>query len=568
MSPVIPPVIRRLSLILPLLLLPALAAFFFWPRPRAAPPSGVQFVDVARQAGIRYVFTIRDSRPLTILGSIGNGCAFLDYDNSGDLSVLLVGERLALYKGDGRGHFTDVTHRMGLDKLRGRFLGCAVGDYDNDGYDDIYLSGYQTGLLLHNEKGKGFKDVTVSAGLKPQPWGTSCGFADLSGEGRLDLVVANYVKFGPRSTQLCRDEDVPAGCPPVYYNPEMPVFYRNLGGGRFRDESQASGIGQAHGRGLAVAFADYDDSGRQSVLIANDDLPGDLFHNEGGGRFTNAGIRSGIALDANSRTHSGMGADWADYDGDGRLDAIVTTLEAQPKSLYRNEGGGLFRDVSERVGLDARAAPYITFGVKWLDYDNDGRPDLILASGHIEDNVARIVLRTTADRPLNHYRLPTQVFHNDGAATPWGEAKFTEVSGRMGRDLQRPIVGRGLAVGDFDNDGRVDALVVDSEGPPLLLHNQGGHVGHWLGLSLVGTGRSNRDAIGARVTLTAGGRTQVKEVQTAGSYLSASDKRLLFGLGAATHIDSLTVRWPDGRVQAMTGLQAGHYQTLREPEMP
>ncbi len=561
-----PPVTRRpflLFLIPPLLLLSALAAFF-WPRPRAT-PSGVQFVDVARQAGLRYVFTIHDPRPLTILGSIGNGCAFLDYDNDGNLDILLVGERLALYKGDGRGHFTDVTHRMGLDRLHGRFLGCAVGDYDNDGYDDIYLSGYHTGLLLHNERGQGFRDVTRQAGLTAQPWGTSCGFADLSGGGRLDLVVLNYVRFGPHDYQHCEDEMVPAGCPPAYYTPEMPVYYRNLGGGRFRDESQASGIGRAHGRGLALAFADYDDSGRQSVLVANDNLPGDLFHNDGAAHFTNVGGRSGADLDAHGNTHSGMGADWADFEGDGRLGVIVTTLEAQPKSLYRNEGRGLFRDVSERAGLDAKAAPYITFGVKWLDYDNDGRPDLLMASGHIEDNIARIVIRPTPERPINRYRLPTQVFHNDGPARLWGEVHFSDVSARMGDALQKPIVGRGLAVGDFDNDGRVDALVVDSEGPPLLLHNQGGHVGNWLGLRLVGTGRSNRDALGARVTLTAGGRTQVKEVQTAGSYLSASDKRLLFGLGDAARVDAVTVRWLDGRVQSVTGFHAGCYQTIREP---
>jgi hypothetical protein len=501
--------------------------------------------------------------------AFGCGCAFLDYDGDGFQDVLLVAApHPVLYRNLGNGRFQDVTHETGLDAVSGDWRGCAVGDCDGDGRLDILLTGFHRLALLRNMDGKRFADVTRASGLDPGNhghWGSSAGFMDLDGDGRLDLVICNYVRFGPREIQLCEDEGlIKAGCPPATYRPLLPAYYHNEGDGRFRDESQAAGFTQAHGRALALAFADYDDTGRQSVLIANDNLPGDLFHSDGGGRFTNAGARSGTNLDANGNPHSGMGADWADYNNDGRLDAVVTTLEAQPKSLYRNDGGGLFRDVSLRAGLDARAAPYITFGVKWLDYDNDGWPDLMLASGHIEDNVAEIVRTPTSERPINRYRLPTQVFHNEGAATRWGEVPFTDVSARMGRDLQRPIVGRGLATGDFDNDGRIDALVVDSEGPPQLLHNEGGRVGHWLGLALVGTGRSNRDALGARVTVEAGGRRWVKEVQTAGSYLSASDKRLLFGLGAAASVSGVTIRWPDGRVERRGPLPPGRYHTLTE----
>lgn len=560
------PARRRLCFLSLFFLLPFLVILFLVrPRPRINPYFGVKFVDIARQAGLHYTFVVPGPRPLTILGTIGNGCAFLDYDNSGNVSILLIDtNHVALYKGDGQGHFQDVSHAVGLDKLRGHFLGCAVGDYDNDGYDDLYLSGYHTGVLLHNEEGQYFRDVTAEAGLKPQSWGTSCGFADLFGDGRLDLFIANYVKFGVKDRQLCDEFTIPTSCAQWEYNAEKPTLYRNLGAGRFADVSQSSGVQQSEGRGLAVAFA-QSKQGHPDILVANDLFPGDFFHNDGSGHFVDRGIASGTAFDAQDKPHSGMGADWADADGDGRLDAIVTTLEMQNKSLYHNEGGGVFTDISERAGLDHHAAPYVTFGVKWLDYDNDGLPDLIMASGHIEDNIAQIVVHPTADRPINNYRLPTQIFHNEGKSTPWGSVHFRDVSSQMGSALQKPIVGRGLAVGDFDNDGRIDALIVDAEGPPLLLHNEGGRVGHWLGLHLIGTGRSNRDAYGASVTVTAGGRTLVKEVQTAGSYLSASDKRLLFGLGEATRIESATIRWPDGKMQTVTGLRIGQYQTIREP---
>ena len=522
-------------------------------------PAGIRFVDVAKPAGIDYIFStvIKEDKyalALTILETIGNGCAFLDYDNDGNLDILLVGPHLALFKGDGKGHFTDVTHQTGLDKPHGHFLGCAVGDYDNDGYEDIYISGYRTGLLLHNNHGKSFTDVTRAAGIHPEHWGTSCGWADFDGDGRLDLLVANYVQFGPdplRYPQRCE----PLACPPQNYRPELPTCYHNLGGGRFADISLSSGLHATEGKGLGVAFADYDGDGRPDILIANDEVAGDLFHNDGGLHFTNVGRASGTAFGPDGTVQGGMGADWADYDGDGQLDAVVTTYQDQPKSLYHNDGHGLFHNASQATRVFEASKPTVAFGVKWLDYDNDGWPDLLIANGNVDNHINVMF-------PDQRYRQRALVLHNAGGA------RFTDESAALGPDLQKPIVGRGLATGDFDNDGRIDALMVDSNGPPLLLHNQGGHVGHWLGLSLVGTGRSNRDAIGARVTLTAGGRTQVKEVQTAGSYLSASDKRLLFGLGAATHIDSLTVRWPDGRVQAMTGPQAGHYQTLREPEMP
>lgn len=524
-----------------------------------AAPTGIRFVDVAKPAGINYVFSAgiredKDALPLTILETIGNGCAFLDYDHDGNLDILLVGPKMALFKGDGKGHFRDVTHQTGLDKWHDHFLGCAVGDYDNDGYDDLYLSGYRTGRLLHNDSGKSFTDVSHAAGIHPERWGTSCGWADLDGDGRLDLVIANYVQFGPDPLQYPQRCE-PLACPPQDYRSERPTCYRNLGGGRFADVSVSSGLHVTEGKGLGVAFADYDGDGRPDILIANDEVAGDLFHNDGGLHFTNVGRASGTAFGPEGRVQGGMGADWADYNGDGRLDAVVATYQGQPKSLYCNDGRGLFHNGSQAAGIFEVSKPFVAFGIKWLDYDNDGRPDLMIANGNVDNHIDVMF-------PDQHYRQRALVLHNaDGT-------HLTDESAALGPDLQKLIVGRGLATGDFDNDGRIDALMVDANGPPLLLHNQGGHVGHWLGLALVGTGRSNRDALGARVTLTAGGRTQVKEVQTAGSYLSASDKRLLFGLGEATRIDSLSIRWPDGRTQSVTGLQVGRYQAIREAGGP
>jgi hypothetical protein len=478
------------------------------------------------------------------------------------LDVLLVGPRLALFRGDGRGRFADVSRATGIDTLSGQFLGCAVGDYDNDGFADLYISGYRTGRLLQNRRGRAFKDVTQAAGLTPQPWGSSCGFADLDRDGRLDLFVANYLKFGPdplRYKQRCE----PLTCGPEHYVQELPAFFRNHGGGRFEDASRTSGARPtAAGKGLGVAFADYDDDGDQDVILANDQMPGDLFHNDGSARFVNRGILSGTAFGPDCAPHGGMGVDWADYNNDGRLDAVVTTYAGQPTSLYRNEGKGLFYDVAScpgppNAGIGKPTQPYVGFGAKWLDFDNDGWPDLLIANGHVDNKVAQ-------KYPDKSYRQPTQAFRNVGTTGPEGEVRFADVSDALGAALQRPIVGRGLASGDFDNDGRIDALVIDDDGPVLLLHNQGGAVGNWIGLKLIGSGRSNRDALGARVTLEAGGRTQVREVQTAGSYLSASDSRVHFGLGKATGVGRITVRWPDGQVQTLAGLAPNRYHTIQQ----
>ena len=524
------------------------------PRGRAVYGSDpdVHFVDVAAKAGLHYRWAIPGPRPLDLLQTIGNGCAFLDYDNDGNLDILLVGPKLALYKGDGRGHFTDVTHVTGLDRLRGHFLGCAVGDYDNDGYDDVYVSGWHTGLLLHNEGGKGFRDVTQQAGLTPQLWGTSAAFADVDNDGRLDLYVGGYVDYDPnlpkKYLHLCQYGHVFAACSPDPFRVVPGVLYHNEGNGRFRDVSEAWGVRQAHGATLGVAFADYDGTGRPSLEVANDGKPGDLFQNLGG-RFQNVGRKSGTS-ESEGRPYSGMGVDWGDYDNDGRLDLSIGTFETQQKCVYRNLGAGVFEETSTRLGVTSNAYPYVTFGVKWLDYNNDGWLDLLIANGHVEDNVAQIEKTAT-------YRQPTQLFENVRGK------RLTEVSRQAGPALGAPIVGRGIAIGDFDNDGRVDALIVDSEGAPLLLHNQTRHAGHWLSLKLVGV-QSNRDGIGAFVTVTAGGLTQTRLCHTDGSYLSASDVRVHVGLGKAARASRLTVRWPSGHTDAFSDVRADRQILLRE----
>jgi hypothetical protein len=521
-----------------------------------ATASTTKFTDVSSRAGIHYQWQIAGKRPLNILQTIGNGCAFLDYNNDGNLDVLLVGPRLALYQGDGKGHFTDVTQAMGLDKLSGQFLGCAVGDYDNDGFEDVYISGYRTGKLLHNEQGKRFTDVTQQAGLKSQPWGTSCAWAETTpGSGRLDLFVSNYAEFGPppKYPQLCESRGIPTSCGPRYYNPLRGVFYRNMGSGHFVETNHMLNVASTHGRGLGVAFAPLDTSGHPTLAIANDELPGDLLSpTKKGGlvSYTNTAGPVGVAGDRDGNNHGGMGADWGDYDNDGQFDLFVATFQGEVKSLYRNEGGGLFGDATYQTGVAAIGLPMVAFGCKFFDFDNDGSMDLVMANGHVQDNIDAIDSSTT-------YRQKPFLLHNRNGST------FEDVTASAGADLQRPLVGRGLATGDYDNDGRVDMLIVDSEGAPLLLHNETSSTGHWLGVQLAGT-RSNRHGIGAVLTAVAGNRTFTQLCHTDGSYMSASDRRVHFGLGTATKIDTLTVRWPSGQTDVKKDVAADRYITVRE----
>jgi hypothetical protein len=522
----------------------------------AAPPPSASFTDVAEASGLRYEWRIPGQRPLNILQTIGNGCAFLDYDRDGSLDVLLVGSRLALFRGDGRGRFTDVSGETGLSGLSGRFLGCAVGDADGDGWRDVYVTGYRTGLLLKNLAGRGFRDVTREAGLPPQPWGTSAAFAEtLPGSGRLDLYVANYAVFGPKvEPQLCLENNLRTSCGPRHYQPLKGVLYQNLGQARFRDITRAAGAHAVVGRALGVAVADYDGSGRPAFAIANDEMPGDLLRPAGPGkevRYSSVGKPSGTAYDRDGNVHGGMGIDWGDYDGDGQFDLFVATFMNETKSLYRNEDG-VFTDMGIPTVLGAAAAPYVAFGCKFFDYDNDGWLDVAIANGHVQDNIQQINSSAT-------YRQPSQLFRNQGGQP----IVFEDVSEKSGRAFTRPIVGRGLATGDVDNDGRLEVLIVDAEGKPLLLRNETPATGHWLGVALTGD-RSNRDGYGAVLTAQVGGRKLVRQCQSAGSYMSASDPRVHFGLDSAGQVDVLSVRWPSGRTDVLKNVPADRYIEIRE----
>jgi hypothetical protein len=512
-----------------------------------------KFRDVASASGLSYRWSIVGKRPLNILQTIGNGCALLDYNNDGNLDILLVGSKVALYRGDGHGHFTDVSHETGLDRLRGHFLGCAVGDYDRDGFDDLYLSAYRGGVLLHNDGGKHFVDVTRQAGIEPQPWGTSCAFADVDGDGYLDLYIANYVEFDPTiDFNLCPYHGAMTGCGPNDYETARGVLYHNEHG-HFRDVTQAWGINAEHGRGLGVAFADFDGSGKQGFAVANDLVAGDLFMHSADARLKNVGRVSGTALDPMGHVHAGMGIDWGDYDNDGHPDLFVTTFGDETKCLYHNDGGS-FTYKSEDAGLDEPTLPYVGWGCKFLDADNDGWLDLMIANGHVQDNIARF--------HEGSYRQPTLFLRNRGGA----HVTFEDASRRSGLNALKPIVGRGLAVGDFDNDGRVDALVVDSEGRPLLLHNEtDAPENRWIGFKLTGTGHSNPDAYGATITVTTEGRTLTRFCHADGSYLSSSDPRVHFGLGPGSPtVSQVTIHWPDGRISTMHDVPAGRYYPVNE----
>jgi hypothetical protein len=497
----------------------------------------VLFVDVAWERGLIHTWP-EQPRPMTALESFGAGCAAFDCNNDGWQDVLLVADpHVRLFQNGGQSRFIDVTANSGLTAVDGDWTGCAIGDFNGDGLLDVLLTGYRRLALFKNLGDMQFQDVTVDARLDPmnyENWGASAGFMDLDGDGLLDLVVLNYVVFGPDSPQYCEyAPGIKSGCAPSKYASEKGRIWRNKGAEGFELVPDEHGMGETHGTSLVLAFSDVNQDGLMDVYIGNDGLAADLLLNQGNMRFKNIGFRAGVALSSSARTISAMTADWGDFDRDGILDLIVTNWQGASAIIFRGQENGLFTDCSRQTGLAAMTKNRLGFGGKWIDFENDGWPDLFLVNGHVYDNCAQI-------QPGVEFRQPLQLLSNRNGRT------FVDLVPVMGPDLQRTLVGRGSATADFDNDGRVDLLAVDFEGPPLLLENRTPHANHWLKLDLRGK-PPNAFAYGARAVGKAGGRTWLAEVSPASSYLSSSDPRVHWGLGDVDRLESITIRWPNGR---------------------
>src|SRR5262245_9744879 len=530
-------------------------------------PATIAFTDRSAAAGISFVTTYGEPGASTyILETTGAGAAFLDYDGDGRLDIYLVngrtlhqaGEppRSALLRNEGGGRFGDVTTRAGVGRS-GWGQGVAVGDVDNDGAVDLYLTFFGENVLLRNNGDGTFTDITVKAGVAAGGWSTSAAFADYDSDGDLDLYVARYVDFDlqraalPGSQPNCRYAGLPVMCGPRGLAGQRDVLYRNNGDLTFSDVTSAAGeLDREAYRGLGVVFGDYDDDGRPDLLVANDANPNLLFHNEGNGTFAEVAFEAGVAYDEDGRERAGMGVDLGDYDNDGRLDAVITNFQGQPHALYRNLGRGQFQETTWPSGIGAATLAYLGWGTRFADLDNDGWSDLVFVNGHVYPEVDRYGLEET-------FEQRTQVFRNQR------DGRFADLTAAAGAPLAVRRAGRGAAFGDYDDDGRVDVLVTGLNERPTLLHNETAPSGHWLSVTLRGR-RSNRDGIGARLTLQAGGQQQVREVHTDGSYLSQSDRRAHFGLGPALSADSLEVRWPSGVVDRLSNVGADRRLWIEE----
>jgi enediyne biosynthesis protein E4 len=497
-------------------------------------PGPIRFASVAQKAGIHFSLGYGKRSPLTILETAPGGCAFLDYDSDGWPDILLAGpDKVALYRNRGDGTFADVSKTSGL-KQKGFWVGCTVGDYDADGFPDVFLSGYHS-FALYRNRGKSaataFEDVTTQSGLGGMEWSQGAAFADLNGDNRLDLFVAQYLHFGKDTPQLCQVGHTRSSCGPEAYLPLSGKLFLNTNGKRFRSVPWKD-----TGKTWGVLVSDLLNNGKPTIYLANDMMPGDLWVQENG-KWKNIGPQSNTAYDGQGHLQGGMGVDSGDYDNDGRLDLLVTTYFTQVLSLYHNDGEGLFTFASNATGIGPPTMPYVKFGVGLIDLDNDGWLDIILNSGHVRDNVHDFDSAQT-------YAQPLQVFRNENGRT------FRDCSQTMGEAASLRAVGRGLAFADYNQDGRMDALVCNLDGPALLLENESPS-GHWLTVRLKTAG-PNRDGLGAMVTLTAGEKKQIREVRTCGSVLAARDPVAHFGLGDYAGSVTLTIRWPDGNIQTET----------------
>jgi hypothetical protein len=519
----------------------------------------------ASASGITWVHENAMSPERYLPETMGPGVAFFDYDNDGWMDIFMVNSgqadfyqpktplKHALYRNNRDGTFTDVTDKAGVAGGSEFGMGCAVADYDNDGYQDILVTAYGRCTLYHNDGNGTFTDVTAKAGVATPGWTTSAVWFDYDNDGRLDLFLCSFVEFSAKSKVFCGDNKLGKRfyCIPRVFKPTPSVLYHNNGDGTFTKVSEGTDIHRALGKALGVVATDINNDGLMDLFVANDTVQNFLFMNRGNGKWEEVALRAEVGFSANGTPRSGMGVDAGDFNGDGWQDLFVANVDQEMFSLYQNEGKEFFRDVAGPHGV-ARATRLLSgWGLKFFDYDNDGLVDLFLANGHPDDMVENYSQQVT-------YKMPLLLFRHEGG-------KLTDVSAQAGPVFQKSFPARGLAVGDFDNDGRVDVLVGNNGEAPVLLRNRAGEGHHWLGLALQGTG-CNRDAIGATITWSAGGTKRSRYKSNGGSYLSSHDLREVLGLGAATTVDWLEIKWPppSGRVERFTDVPIDRYVRIVE----
>jgi enediyne biosynthesis protein E4 len=535
-------------------------------------PAGTSiFTDIASQVGIRLRHQASHTSQKYLIETMGSGVAWLDYDGDGKLDLFFVnGAGLVdpmprgkapdkadprywnrLYRNTGHGAFVDVTERAGL-KGEGYGMGVAVGDYDNDGRSDLYVTGFRRNHLYHNRGDGTFSDITERAGVSGGNWSTGAAFFDYDGDGRLDLIVARYLDWDFDKNIWCGPEKAQERgyCHPNAFQAVTHLLYHNEGSGKFRDVSQNSGIEAHPGKGLGVAINDSDGDGRPDILIANDSVAQQLFRNNGDGSFSELALDKGAAYNSNGSSFAGMGVDWNDYNNDGWPDLFINALSLQGYVLLRNTRGE-YEDVSNVAGLSAVTMPYGGWGTKFVDYDNDGWKDLFVAQGHVMDTIS-------VDFSSIQYKQHLLLMRNV-------RDHYQDVSANGGPSFRLPLAARVAAFGDFDNDGSVDVAVSTNDGTPVLLHNTGSK-NHWILINTVGTS-SNRDGIGTRIHIVGNsGLEQYGFVSTASSYLSASDKRIHFGLGSDRRVRQIEIRWPNGAMQTLNDVAADQIVTVKQPK--
>ncbi len=523
------------------------------------------FTDVTAAAGIAWKHVSGESRYRYLIESMGGGAGFVDFDKDGLLDLMFVAggqtpgmqggpiPRNALYRNLGNGMFLDVAAKAGIDKIPFYGMGVAVGDYDNDGYPDLYITGYPSSALFHNNGNGTFSDVTEKARLSNRgKFATSATWFDYDRDGRLDLFVADYVKFSFDGPQHCSFEGQPTYCAQTAYKGDVSKLYHNNGDGTFTDVSSRAGLDALPGRALGAVAIDVDGDGWQDLFVSRDASPNLLLINGRDGTFYDAAMRAEVALTMDGNARAGMGVDAGDVIGNGWPSFVVTNFNDESHALFVNRGRYPFEDRTVESGLAAVTHLFVGWGAHFLDYDNDGHLDLAVVNGHLNE----VIERTRQDVL---YREPPLLLRNNGNGT------FQDVRAAAGPVFARRFAARGLAAGDFDNDGGSDLEFTQLNDKPVLLHNTWPGRGHWVGLELEGT-KSNRDAIGAKVTLEVGARRIVRWVEGGGSYLSSHDYRLLFGLGPRpTGKINAEIVWPSGSRQAVASLMVDRYQRVTEP---